>query len=54
MTQSTVEVTALPVAGERIAGGQTLQVRSPYDGALVGTVPVLGPDAARAAVDSAA
>jgi acyl-CoA reductase-like NAD-dependent aldehyde dehydrogenase len=54
MTQSTVEVSALHVAGERIAGGQTLDVQSPYDGARVGAVPVVGPDAAQAAVDAAA
>ena len=54
MTQTTVEVTALHVAGERVAGGQVLEVRSPYDGAHVGTVPMVGPDAAQAAVDAAA
>jgi acyl-CoA reductase-like NAD-dependent aldehyde dehydrogenase len=54
MTQTAVEVTALHVAGERVAGGATLEVRSPYDHAHVGTVPVVGPDAARAAVDAAA
>ncbi len=54
MTQTTVEVTALHVAGERVVGGQVLEVRSPYDGAHVGTVPMVGPDAAQAAVDAAA
>jgi acyl-CoA reductase-like NAD-dependent aldehyde dehydrogenase len=54
MTQTTVEVTAFHVAGERVAGGQVLEVRSPYDGAHVGTVPMVGPDAAQAAVDAAA
>jgi acyl-CoA reductase-like NAD-dependent aldehyde dehydrogenase len=54
MTQSTVEVTPLHVAGERIAGGQTIDVRSPYDDAHVGTVPVVDADAVRAAVDAAA
>jgi acyl-CoA reductase-like NAD-dependent aldehyde dehydrogenase len=54
MTQATVEVTPLHIAGERVAGGQTLEVRSPYDGAHVGTVPMVGPDAVQAAVDAAA
>jgi acyl-CoA reductase-like NAD-dependent aldehyde dehydrogenase len=54
MAQTTVEVTALHVAGERVAGGSVLEVRSPYDGARVGTVPLVGPDAAQAAVDAAA
>jgi acyl-CoA reductase-like NAD-dependent aldehyde dehydrogenase len=54
MTQTTVEVTALHVAGERIAGGPAMEVRSPYDNAHVGTVPVVGPDAAQAAVAAAA
>jgi acyl-CoA reductase-like NAD-dependent aldehyde dehydrogenase len=54
MTQTAVQPTALHVAGERIAGGATLEVRSPYDNAHVGTVPVVGPDAAQAAVDAAA
>jgi acyl-CoA reductase-like NAD-dependent aldehyde dehydrogenase len=54
MTQTAVKATALHVAGERVAGGTTLEVRSPYDDAHVGTVPVVGPDAAQAAVDGAA
>ena len=54
MTQTAVEVTALHVAGERVAGGATLEVRSPYDNAHVGTVPVVGADAVKAAVDAAA
>jgi acyl-CoA reductase-like NAD-dependent aldehyde dehydrogenase len=54
MTQSTVVVTPLHIAGERVADGPTLEVRSPYDDAHVGTVPVVGPDAAQAAVDAAA
>jgi acyl-CoA reductase-like NAD-dependent aldehyde dehydrogenase len=54
MTQAAVEVTALHVAGERVAGGPTLEVLSPYDRAHVGTVPRVGPDAAQAAVDAAA
>jgi acyl-CoA reductase-like NAD-dependent aldehyde dehydrogenase len=54
MTQARVDVTPLHIAGERVAGGQTLDVLSPYDGAHVGTVPMVGPDAVQAAVDAAA
>jgi acyl-CoA reductase-like NAD-dependent aldehyde dehydrogenase len=54
MSQLTTQVTPLHIAGELVAGGETLEVRSPYDGGLVGTVPVVGAEAARAAVDGAA
>src|ERR671932_2038981 len=54
MGDSTIQVTPLHVAGEIVAGGPTLDVQSPFDGSLVGTVPVVGADAAKAAVDAAA
>jgi acyl-CoA reductase-like NAD-dependent aldehyde dehydrogenase len=54
MPESTIQVTPLHVAGEAVAGGETLEVRSPFDQQHVGTVPVVGADAARAAVDAAA
>src|SRR5919202_6984105 len=54
MGESTIQVTPLHVAGEIVAGGPTLDVQSPFDGSLVGTVPVVGADAAKAAVDAAA
>src|SRR6266545_3685958 len=54
MSESTIQVTPLHVAGEAVAGGETLEVRSPFDQQHVGTVPVVGADAARAAVDAAA
>jgi acyl-CoA reductase-like NAD-dependent aldehyde dehydrogenase len=54
MPESTLQVTALHVAGERVAGGPTLEVRSPFDDAVVGVVPVVDAAAAQAAVDAAA
>ncbi len=47
------DVTPLLVAGEEIRGGETFAVRSPWDGRTVGTIPWLGADAARAAIDAA-
>src|SRR6266700_3958294 len=54
MSQSTIRVTPLHVAGEAVAGGETIDVHSPFDDSLVGTVPVVGADSARVAVDAAA
>lgn len=34
-----VDVRPLPIAGERFTGTGTIEVRAPYDGALIGTVP---------------
>ncbi len=53
--QLTPSVTSLVIAGEDVAGagGTTVDVTSPWDGRVVGTVPWLGADAARAAVDAA-
>jgi acyl-CoA reductase-like NAD-dependent aldehyde dehydrogenase len=42
------------VAGEPVSGGSPLQVRSPFDGSVVASVPTVGADAARAAVDAGA
>lgn len=42
------------VAGEPVGGGSPVEVRSPYDGAVVATVPTVGADAAKAAIDAAA
>ncbi len=43
----------LLVAGEWIETGEWIEVRSPYDGSLVGRVPQAGADVARQAVDAA-
>ena len=43
----------LLVAGEWIETGAWIEVRSPYDGSLVGRVPQAGADVARQAVDAA-
>jgi acyl-CoA reductase-like NAD-dependent aldehyde dehydrogenase len=42
----------ISVAGEQI-GGDLLEVRSPFDDAIVGVVPTVRPDAVRAAIDAA-
>ena len=39
--------------GEWIETGEWIEVRSPYDGSLVGRVPSAGSDVARQAVDAA-
>ena len=53
MSQDAPPLTPAIVAGEDVRGGDTVTVRSPWDGREVGTVPWLGSDAARAAVDGA-
>lgn len=50
----TLRMASLSVAGEEIRDGDLHVVRSPWDGREVGTVPLVGADAARAAVDAAA
>jgi acyl-CoA reductase-like NAD-dependent aldehyde dehydrogenase len=47
-------VSELSIAGERVSGPETLEVRSPFDDALVGVVPTVGADAVTAAIDAAA
>jgi acyl-CoA reductase-like NAD-dependent aldehyde dehydrogenase len=53
MIEQAPAVTPLPVAGETVTGPDRIDVLSPYSGELVGVVPRVGADAARAAVDSA-
>ena len=52
MSEST-PVTPAFVAGEEVRGDTTVEVRSPWDGGLVGEVPWLGAQEARAAVGAA-
>jgi acyl-CoA reductase-like NAD-dependent aldehyde dehydrogenase len=47
-------VTETFIAGEWVGGGRQLEVRAPYDGELVGTVPVAGLDDVDRALDAAA
>ena len=54
MSQEAPPISPVVVAGEEISGGETFTVRSPWDGREVGSVPWLGADEARAAVDAAA
>jgi len=52
--ESAQTVSPLIVAGEEVRAGEaTFTVRSPWDGRPVGSVPSVGADAARAAVDGA-
>ena len=53
MLKEAVQVTALTIAGERVTGGETMTVRSPWDGHPVGTVPVVGAKETKAAIDGA-
>lgn len=50
---TTPPLTPLAVAGEDITGEAPFEIRSPWDGRVVGSVPWLGPDAARASIDAA-
>jgi acyl-CoA reductase-like NAD-dependent aldehyde dehydrogenase len=43
----------LLLAGEWIESGEWIEVRSPYDGSLVGRVPAVGADETRRAIDAA-
>jgi acyl-CoA reductase-like NAD-dependent aldehyde dehydrogenase len=54
VSQEAPPVSPLVVAGEEISDGETVAVRSPWDGREVGSVPWLGGDAARTAIDAAA
>jgi acyl-CoA reductase-like NAD-dependent aldehyde dehydrogenase len=47
-------VSELSIAGERVSGPETLEVRSPFSNAVVGVVPTVGADAVTAAIDAAA
>ena len=53
MSHEAPTLTPAIVAGEHVRDGETVTVRSPWDGRDVGSVPWLGADAARAAVDGA-
>jgi acyl-CoA reductase-like NAD-dependent aldehyde dehydrogenase len=47
-------VSEVSIAGERVSGPETLEVRSPFSDAVVGLVPTVGPEAVTAAIDGAA
>ncbi|MGE5169380.1 MAG: phosphonoacetaldehyde dehydrogenase [Rudaea sp.] len=51
--KSTVLVEAMRIAGERVGGARTLEVRNPYTGAVVGTVPRASVDDVRRAFAAA-
>ncbi len=51
--QASSSLTPAIVAGEELRGDDSVAVRSPWDGREVGSVPWLGADAARAAVEGA-
>jgi acyl-CoA reductase-like NAD-dependent aldehyde dehydrogenase len=46
-------VTPLVIGGQDVAGGESVEVRSPWDGRIVGSVPWLGPEAAGSSIDAA-
>lgn len=54
MSQAAPTITPLVIAGEEVTDGETVTVRSPWDGRVVGAVPSLGTEAAQVAVDAAA
>jgi acyl-CoA reductase-like NAD-dependent aldehyde dehydrogenase len=54
MSPDTSEVRALPIAGERHTSPDTIEVRSPYDGSLIGRVPACTAADVERAVASAA
>jgi len=47
------KVHAVPLAGERFSGTESTEVRAPYDGELIGSIPVCSPDDVGRAVRSA-
>ena len=53
MSQGSLTVSPAIVAGEEVREGPLVEVRSPWDRRVVGTVPWLGTEAARAAIDGA-
>jgi acyl-CoA reductase-like NAD-dependent aldehyde dehydrogenase len=54
VVKEAISVSPLSVGGEEVTEGEMDVVRSPWDGRSVGAVPMIGPDAARAAIDAAA
>ena len=51
-----MDLTPMLIGGQwrpAVGTGQTEEVTSPYDGAVVGTVPVAGPDDVEAAIRNA-
>lgn len=54
MAEQARPLSPLSVAGVEVTEGELDVVRSPWDGSVVGSVPMVGPDAARAAIHAAA
>jgi acyl-CoA reductase-like NAD-dependent aldehyde dehydrogenase len=54
MAQEALLVSPLSVGGAQVTEGEHDVVRSPWDGRTVGAVPMVGQDAARAAIEAAA
>lgn len=54
MAQEALSVSPLSVGGVEVTEGEMDVISSPWDDRTVGAVPVVGPDAARAAIDAAA
>jgi acyl-CoA reductase-like NAD-dependent aldehyde dehydrogenase len=54
MAQEALSLSPLSVGGVQVTEGERDVVRSPWDGRTVGAVPMVGPDAARTAIDAAA
>ena len=54
MVGGVTDVRTVPLAGQRFAGGDVIEVRAPYDGAVIGAVPLCGADEVDRAVAAAA
>ncbi len=52
--EETISVKPLTIAGREVTTGESRTVRSPWDGASIGAVPVVGAEETRAAIDAAA
>jgi acyl-CoA reductase-like NAD-dependent aldehyde dehydrogenase len=53
MVGQVTDLRTVPLAGQRFAAGDVIEVRAPYDGAVIGAVPACGPDEVSRAVASA-
>ena len=53
MLDEAVRVTPLTIAGAQVGDGELLSIRSPWDGRLVGQVPLVGAEQTRAAITAA-